>query len=94
MKYYHIEDQNFTKIVLCFSQDLLTDPNFHPPVLRGPGGQVGGVELKSSLNAFNRFDAPARQQFSADRWINEFGAQGVGQAEDIFLDNTIKILWP
>ena len=63
-------------------------------VLRSPGGQLGGVELKSSLSAFNRFDSPARQQFSADRWINDFGAQGVGQAEDIFLDNTIKILWP
>jgi len=57
-------------------------------------GGVGGVEIKSSLGAFERFDAPARQQFSADRWINSFGAQGTGRYKDIFIDNTIKILWP
>lgn len=56
--------------------------------------EIGGVEIKSSLGAFERFDAAAQQQFSADRWINTFGAQGVGRSKDIFIDNTVKILWP
>lgn len=57
-------------------------------------GQVGGVEVKSSLGAFNRFDAAARQQFAADRWINQFGAEAVGQNAGLRIDNTIKLLWP
>lgn len=45
------------------------------------------------MKKFKRFDAAARQQFSADRWINTFGAQGVGEAKNIYLDNTIKVLF-
>jgi hypothetical protein len=57
-------------------------------------GLVGGVEIKSSLGAFNRFDQAARQQFSADRWINTYGATSVGEQSGITINNTIKILWP
>jgi len=64
-------------------------------ILRNPEtGLVGGVEIKSSLRAFRRFDREARQQFSADRWINQFGGRGTGKNSDIFIDNTIKIFWP
>lgn len=56
-------------------------------------GSIGGIEIKSSLGAFNRFDAAARQQFSADRWINTFGATSVGEQSGITINSTIKILW-
>jgi hypothetical protein len=55
-----------------------------------------GVEVKSSLNALNRNDAAARQQFAADRWINQYGANVVGSWRDQGLERiegTIKILW-
>jgi hypothetical protein len=57
-------------------------------------GSIGGVEVKSSLGAFKCFDADARQQFSADRWINTFGATSVGEQSGITINNTLKILWP
>ncbi|WCJ57960.1 hypothetical protein NXS98_09485 [Fontisphaera persica] len=57
-------------------------------------GLIGGVEIKSSVGAFNRFDRAARQQFSADRWINTYGATSVGEQSGITINNTIKILWP
>lgn len=56
-------------------------------------GNVGGVEIKSTVGAFERFDRAARQQFSADRWINTHGADAVGQFEGLSIDNTLKILW-
>lgn len=55
---------------------VLEDPNT---------GLNYGVEVKSSLAAFRRFDAAARQQFSADRWINQYGAVGIGQHEGLNL---------
>jgi RHS repeat-associated protein len=64
-------------------------------ILRNPEtGLIGGIEVKSSLGAFNRFDAATRRQFSADWWINKFGAEAVGQYSGLRIDNTIKILWP
>jgi hypothetical protein len=56
-------------------------------------GEVGGIEIKSSMEAFNRFDEAARQQFAADRWINTGGAQGVGAASGEVLNYTMKIQW-
>ena len=57
-------------------------------------GRFTGVEIKSSRAAFSRFDKAARQQFAADRWLNtEGGLQAVGKNKDLFIDNTIKILW-
>jgi hypothetical protein len=63
-------------------------------LLNPESGEIGGVEIKSSLGAFDRFDAAARQQFSADRWINTFGGTSVGEQSGITINNTIKILWP
>jgi hypothetical protein len=63
-------------------------------VLRNPRTQaVGGIELKSSLSAFKRFDGPARQQFAGDWWINRFGGEAIGRFEGLQIDYTIKILW-
>jgi RHS repeat-associated protein len=58
-------------------------------VLRNPTtGQIGGVELKSSLGAFNRFNPG---QFAKDAWINSYGATSVDGTLQI--QNTIKLLW-
>ena len=58
-------------------------------------GATSGTEIKSSANAMNRFDAPARQQFAADRWINtNGGATSVGSKGGITIDSTYKIQWP
>ncbi len=55
---------------------------------------VTAVEIKSSRSAFERFDAPARQQFAADRWLmNEGGLHAIGKADGTFIDDVIKILW-
>jgi hypothetical protein len=87
----------------CGMEVLGRDVTFKTPfgarrmdvILKNPQtGLIGGVEIKSSVGALNRFDAAARQQFSADRWINTFGAQGAGRHSDMFIDNTVKILWP
>jgi hypothetical protein len=57
-------------------------------------GAVTGVEIKSSEAAFTRFDAPARQQFAADRWLNaRGGAEAVGKLKGTQIDDAIKILW-
>jgi RHS repeat-associated protein len=57
--------------------------------------QIGGVELKSSLEAFERLEP---QQFAADRYINMFGARATGEKAAelgvVRLDSTVKILWP
>lgn len=57
-------------------------------------GKVGGIEIKSTKGAFDRFDKAARQQFAGDRWINTHGADAVGQFEGLSIDHTMKILWP
>ena len=62
-------------------------------VLRDENGVNYGVEVKSSVGAFTRNDAPARQQFAADRWINQNGAVGIGKDKDIVISGTSKILW-
>jgi len=36
-------------------------------------GAVTGVEIKSSLSSFKRFDEPARHQFAADRYLRTSG---------------------
>jgi hypothetical protein len=63
--------------------------------LRDPGtNELWGVEIKSSEGAFNRFDRAARQQFAADRWVTEFGADVVGQNADLGrIRGSYKILW-
>lgn len=64
-------------------------------VLRSPAtGELQGVEIKSSMGAFNRFDAAARQQFAADRWVNRYGADIVGQNASLGrIQGASKILW-
>jgi hypothetical protein len=64
-------------------------------VLRDPAtGALQGVEVKSSVGAFNRFDAAARQQFAADRWVNQYGADAVGQNASLGrIQGSSKILW-
>jgi hypothetical protein len=64
-------------------------------LLRDPRtGKISGVEVKSTLEEFNRFNA---QQNAADRYINRFGARAVGaKAERLGitdLDSMTKILW-
>ena len=63
--------------------------------LRDPGtNELWGIEIKSSEGAFNRFDAPARQQFAADRWVNEYGANVVGKNAELGrMTGSYKILW-
>ena len=56
-------------------------------------GDVYGIEIKSSESAFNRFDQPARQQFAADRWVNQHGAEAVGKVKGTEIDSAVKILW-
>jgi len=59
-------------------------------LLRNPlTNDLQAIEIKSSLAAFNRFDAAARQQFAADRWINQYGAQSVLG----WVESSMKILW-
>jgi hypothetical protein len=64
-------------------------------VLRDPvTGRTSGIEIKSSAGAMNRGDAAARQQFAADRWINESGgATSVGGKGGITIESTYKIQW-
>lgn len=53
-----------------------------------------GVEIKSSGSAFGRFDAAARQQFAADRWLNsQGGSQAIGKQQGLVIDSAIKVLW-
>jgi hypothetical protein len=64
-------------------------------VLRDPRtGEVGAVEVKSTLDEFSKFN---KQQFSADRWINRFGAEAVGEnagaAGVTRIESTVKVLW-
>jgi len=52
------------------------------------------VELKSTPGAMTRWDAPARHQFAADRWVNEYGADAIGKNKSIgLIEDTIKLLW-
>jgi pantothenate kinase type III len=63
-------------------------------VLQNEAGVITGVEIKSSAAAFARFDAAARQQFAADRWVNLYGASTIGKNSWMgVIDNTIKLLW-
>ena len=67
-------------------------------VLRDPKNPTlnYGVEVKSSVGAFNRNDAAARHQFAADRYINQYGAEVVGEWRKQGLTHiagTSKILW-
>jgi len=64
-------------------------------VLRNPLTRAtSGIEIKSSMGAMDRWDAAARQQFAADRWINSNGgATAVGGKGPIRIDSTYKILW-
>lgn len=63
-------------------------------VLQDENGVNYGVEVKSSLGAFNRNDADARRQFAADRWTNDNGAQPIGQnAKMGQIEGTSKIIW-
>ena len=64
-------------------------------VVRNPvSNELEGIEIKSSLGALDRWDAAAKQQFSADRWVNQFGAYAVGKWASIGrIVNTTKILW-
>jgi hypothetical protein len=56
--------------------------------------EVTGIEIKGSEAAFSRFDAPARQQFAADRWLNmQGGLEAVGGHQGLMIDNALKILW-
>jgi RHS repeat-associated protein len=56
-------------------------------------GAIHGVEVKSSQNAFEKFDEAARQQFAADRWVNRWGADAVGQYKGVRIEGSSKILW-
>lgn len=56
-------------------------------------GEIGGVEIKSSQAAFDRFDAAARQQSAADRFVSRNGAVATGRFEGVEIDSAIKILW-
>jgi len=63
-------------------------------VLRGPNSDLNfGVEVKSSIGAINRNDAAACQQFAADRWINQYGAEAIGKDKGLVISGTSKILW-
>jgi len=55
---------------------------------------ITGVEIKSSQAAMARFDAGARQQLAADRWLNtRGGADAIGKLKGTRIEDTIKILW-
>jgi hypothetical protein len=56
-------------------------------------GAVHAVEVKSTLNAFEKFDDEARQQFAADRWVNRWGADALGQYEGVRIEGSSKVLW-
>jgi hypothetical protein len=57
-------------------------------------GAVTGVEIKASRSALDRFDAAARQQFAADRWLRQNGGlDAVGKGNGFFIEDCIKILW-
>ncbi len=66
-------------------------------VLRNPvTGKVGGVEIKSSENAFDKLDDLAHRQAAKDLWINEFGGEVIGVNAPLglrTLNFTMKILW-
>jgi hypothetical protein len=64
-------------------------------VLRDPRTlRTSGIEIKSSAGAMDRWDAAARQQFAADRWINmNGGATSVGGKGGIAIESTYKIQW-
>lgn len=63
-------------------------------VVLSKNGHNTAVEIKSSLKAFKAFDADARRQFAADRWVNmRGGVTAVGQYEGLTIESTIKILW-
>jgi hypothetical protein len=57
-------------------------------------GLIGGVEIKSSLPAFERLDEAARRQIDADRWLNIVGGTSIGQRFGIYIDNTLELMWP
>ncbi len=57
-------------------------------------GQVGGIEIKSSMEEFLKFK---KEQFAADRYINQTGAEAVGEnaraAGVRRIDSVMKVLW-
>ncbi len=63
-------------------------------VVRNGNGPITGVEIKSSQHAFQRFDAAARQQFAADRWLRmNGGLNAMGNNKGLFIEDCIKISW-
>jgi hypothetical protein len=66
-------------------------------VLESPEGKVGGIEIKSSIEEFAKWDKEIAQQFANDRYINRFGAEAVGEnarsAGITKLNYMIKIQW-
>ena len=60
-------------------------------VLSDLAGVNWGFEIKSSAEAFSRWNA---QQFSADRWINMIrGATAVGKQLGLKINGSAKLLW-
>lgn len=56
--------------------------------------EVTAVEIKSSMAAFNRWDAAARQQFAADRYVKQFSAEAIGKGKRIgVIQDIIKVVW-
>jgi len=57
-------------------------------------GRVGGIEIKSTLAEFNKFN---RGQFAKDRFINSFGGRAFGvnaeTADLTLVDYMMKIMW-
>lgn len=64
-------------------------------ILRNPAtNATSGIEIKSSASAMDRWDAAARQQFAADRWINmNGGATSIGGKGGITIESTYKLQW-
>lgn len=57
-------------------------------------GKYTAVEVKSSWNAFTRFDREARQQFAADRWLNRRGgANATGRFKRYHISGAGRIMW-
>jgi hypothetical protein len=57
-------------------------------------GGVSGIEIKSTPGAMSRWDAAARQQSAADRWVNLYGSQVIGVNEGIgTISSTCRVFW-
>lgn len=69
-------------------------PRRYDVVLRDSSGALHSVEIKSSAGALKRFDAPARRQVSADRWVNQSGADAIGQNASLRrIQSSSRLLW-